>query len=95
MTFYASAIFISIAQLDKNYDIFGVPVNIAHVMMANPFAAILVQARHISIDPAYPSAHERSADGAADLIPIGIAIATVVGGFIVFDRRAPKVAEQL
>jgi len=95
MTFYASPIFYPITKVDKNYDVLGVPVNIAHVMLANPFVAILVQARHMLISPAYPSAYAAMGGGALILIPIGILVATVVVGFVVFDRRAPKVAEQL
>ena len=55
MTFYASGIFIMIIDL-KPVSIFGTDVNISHILLANPFAAILEQARHVFIDPSYPSA---------------------------------------
>ncbi len=95
MTFYASPIFYPITKVDKDYDVGGLHVNIAHVMLANPFVAILVQARHMLISPDYPSAFQAMGGGALILIPIGILIATIVIGFIIFDRQAPKVAEQL
>ncbi|MEA2313590.1 MAG: type transport system permease protein [Solirubrobacteraceae bacterium] len=94
MTFYASPIFYPITAV-HHQTVLGVKVNLAHVMMSNPFVAILEQARHAVINPAYPSAAKAIGGGAMILIPIGIAIAIVVGGFLFFDREAPRVAEQL
>lgn len=94
MTFYASGIFIAIAGLAP-LNVFGVSVSLSHVLMANPFAAILQQARHIFIDHSYPTAASAIGGGLLILIPIGIGLATLIGGFVLFDRRAPKVAEQL
>ncbi|HEX5309233.1 MAG TPA: ABC transporter permease [Solirubrobacteraceae bacterium] len=93
-TFYASGIFFPIATL-KDKHIFGVTVNLSHVLMANPFAAILQEARHVFISHDYPTASTVIGGGALILIPIGIGVATLIGGFLLFDRRAPKVAEQL
>ncbi len=70
-------------------------MSLAHVLMANPFAAILEQARHVFIDPSYPSAASAIGGATLLLIPIGIGLAMLVGGFLLFDRRAPQVAEQL
>ncbi len=94
MTFYASGIFIAIAGLEP-LTVGGVTIDISHVLMANPFAAILEEARHVFIDPSYPTAASAIGGGALILIPIGIGVATLIGGFLLFDRRAPKVAEQL
>jgi ABC-2 type transport system permease protein len=94
MTFYASPIFYPITAV-HHLTVLGVKVNLAHVMMSNPFVAILEQGRHAVIDPAYPSAAKAIGGGAMILIPIAIAIAIVVGGFLLFDREAPRVAEQL
>jgi ABC-2 type transport system permease protein len=94
MTFYASGIFIAIAGL-KPITVFGQSIDLGHVLMANPFAALLEQARHVFISDRYPSAASAIGGGALVLIPIGIALAAVVGGFVLFDRRAPRVAEQL
>jgi len=95
MTFYASPIFYPISKVDHDYNVLGVQVNIAHIMMANPFVAILVQTRHMLIDPSYPSAASAIGGGAMILIPIAIGLATIIGGFLIFDREAPRVAEQL
>jgi ABC-2 type transport system permease protein len=96
-TFYASGIFIVIANPKHplTTTIFGQHINLSHVLMANPFAAILEQARHAFISPEFPTASEAIGGGALILIPIGIALAVLVVGFIVFDRQAPYVAEQL
>jgi ABC-2 type transport system permease protein len=102
MTFYASGIFFAIAAVAgvkesglKDTTVFGTRVNIGHVLMCNPFAALLEQARHAFIDPRYPSAFAALGGGALILVPIGIALATIVGGYLFFDREAPRVAEQL
>lgn len=97
-TFYAAGIFIVIANpkeplyfsLFSHHD-----VNLSHILMANPFAAILEQARHAFISAEFPTASAAIGGGALILIPIGIVIAALVAGFLVFDRQAPYVAEQL
>ncbi len=68
----------------------------AHVMMANPFVARTAAGPPCrDLAAAYPSAATAIGGGAMILIPIGIALAAIVGGFLVFDREAPRVAEQL
>lgn len=94
MTFYASPIFYPITRV-HDLTVLGLRVNLAHVMMANPFVAILQQARHAVIDPAHPSAASAIGGGAMILIPIAITLLVLVVGFLVFDREAPRVAEQL
>ncbi len=94
MTFYASGIFIAIIGLSP-VTVFGQKIDLAHVLMANPFAALLEQARHVFIDHSYPSAASAIGGRALLLIPITIAAAALVGGFLLFDRQAPRVAEQL
>jgi ABC-2 type transport system permease protein len=94
MTFYAAPIFYPITALG-HLNILGVDVNLEHVIMANPFVAVLQQARHALIDPAHPSAATAIGGGALILIPVLIALAVIVVGFVVFDRAAPRVAEQL
>jgi ABC-2 type transport system permease protein len=94
MTFYASGIFFFIPGISP-VNVFGLQINLAHVLMANPFAAILEQARHAFVSSAYPSAASAMGGGAMILIPIGITVAAFVVGFLVFDRQAPRVAEQL
>ena len=94
MTFYASGIFIAIVGL-RPINAFGVKVDLAHLLLINPFAALLEQARHVFISPSYPSAASAIGGTAMLLIPIGIGVIALVGGFLLFDRQAPRVAEQL
>ncbi len=93
-TFYASGIFIVITGV-KPLSILGVKVDLARVLMANPFAALLEQARHAFVDPSYPSAATAIGGTAMLMIPVGITIVVVIAGFLLFDRQAPKVAELL
>ena len=61
----------------------------------NPFAAIVQQMRHAVIDPTAPSA-AAAAGGWGHLAITGAILLTIlVGGFLVFRRRAPYVAEEL
>jgi ABC-2 type transport system permease protein len=96
-TFYAAGIFIVIANPKKplTTSVLGVHLNLSHILMANPFAAILEQARHAFISAEFPTASEAIGGGALILIPIGITLAALIIGFVVFDRQAPYVAEQL
>jgi len=94
MTFYASGIFIAILTLAP-VEVFGTNVSIAHVLMANPFAALLEQARHVFISSSYPSAASAIGGVGLLMIPIAIAVVALVGGFLLFDHEAPRVAEQL
>lgn len=93
-TFYASGIFIVLSGI-KPLTVLGVRVAVAKVLMANPFAALLEQARHALIDPSYPSAATAMGGTAMLMIPVGISLAVVAIGFVLFDRQAPKVAERL
>jgi len=94
MTFYASPIFYPITRVHST-TILGVHVNLAHVLMANPFVAVLQQARHALFGPGHPTAASAIGGGAMILIPIAILLVTLIVGFIAFDRAAPRVAEQL
>jgi ABC-2 type transport system permease protein len=94
ITFYASGVFFSIATL-KPATLLGHHINLSHVLMANPFAALLQQSRHVFIDHRYPTAAHAIGGSTLLLIPIGIGVLALVGGFLLFDREAPWVAEQL
>jgi ABC-2 type transport system permease protein len=65
------------------------------LLMANPIAVILEQARVWIIDPTAPSPAE-AAGGVARLIPAAVIfIVACVLGWRVFTRQAPKIAEAL
>ena len=68
---------------------------VAQLIMLNPFAAVLQQARHAVIDPEHESA--ATAVGGTELlvIPAVAVVLILVGGFLLFRRRAPRIAEEL
>jgi ABC-2 type transport system permease protein len=87
--FYASPIFYPIdVVLERN-------ATIATLLLLNPFAVALQQARHAVVAPSHPSAAEAIGHPALLLVPAAITIAVVVGGYAIFSRRAPRMAEDL
>jgi ABC-2 type transport system permease protein len=66
-----------------------------HAVMCNPLASILEQARHAVIDPTAPGAATALGSWVRLLIPIGISLALVATGWVVFVRSAPDLAERL
>jgi ABC-2 type transport system permease protein len=95
--FYASGIFIAIVGPNRlgPLRVFGAKIDINHVLLSNPFAAILEQIKHAFIGSSYPTASQAIGGGAMILIPIGIAVAVMGFGYFTFNRQAPYVAEQL
>ena len=71
------------------------PSGSRELIMLNPLAAILQQFRHAVIDPAAPTAAEAAGGWARLLIPAAIIVGVVALGFWVFDRDAPRIAEEL
>ncbi len=72
-----------------------VPEKFHDILLVNPLTPLFVQARHWIIDPAAPSAVS-AADGWIHLIPaIAIFAAVCVLAVWVFNREAPRVAEEL
>jgi ABC-2 type transport system permease protein len=85
--FYGSPIFYSIDLITSD--------TLRELLMLNPFAAILQQFRHAVIDPDHPSAFEAIGGDALILVPLGLVALLAVGGFRYFDRKAPRIAEEL
>ena len=65
-----------------------------HLLMLNPFAAILQQARHALIDPSHPTPADL-VGWTFLLIPAAIVLLTVIVGFRYFSAQAPRIAERL
>jgi ABC-2 type transport system permease protein len=65
------------------------------LLLCNPFAAILEQARHAVVDPAYESASAGMGSTVWLLVPFAIIVVVVTLGYIVFSRAAPRIAEEL
>ena len=86
--FYATPIFYPIEEIaDRTVQ--------KLVIVLNPFAVIVQQARHAIVDPGAPSAHTVAGSWALLLIPLAILLAIVAGGFWYFNREAPRIAEDL
>ena len=66
-----------------------------HIYMLNPLAVIFQQFRHAFINHATPSALRCSGSGVQMIEPVAIVLAVFVIGFVVFNRMAPHVAEDL
>lgn len=72
-----------------------VGLGVARIMLVNPLAAGIQQARHSVIDPSYESPSQIFGAAYWDLLPIGISVLTFVAGVLYFRRAAPKIAELL
>jgi ABC-2 type transport system permease protein len=88
--FYASPIIIPIAVVQEHLS-----PPLMHLYMLNPLAVIFQQFRHAFINPATPSAASLLGGPIHLLEPLAIVVALFVSGFYVFNRIAPRVAEDL
>jgi ABC-2 type transport system permease protein len=68
---------------------------LAHLAVLNPLAAIVQQTRHAVIDPGAASAARAAGGWERLLVPGGIVVIVFVLGYVVFDRAAPRIAEEL
>ena len=88
--FYASPIFYPIELLYQKHH-----SDLAQLLMVNPFAAVLQQARRAVFGPEHLSAAEAIGGWSHMIAPVAVAAAIVVVGGLVFSRRAPRIAEEL
>ena len=86
VTFYASPVIYPIEKVEAKY---------AHILMCNPLAAIIQQARHAIVGPSVPTAAEAIGGAPRLLIPFGVIVAVCWLGYRVFNRSAPFIAEEL
>ena len=87
MTFYGSPILYPIEKIPDE--------SLQRLIMCSPLAVIVQQARHAIIDADAPSAAEVMGGAVWLLIPLGVLIGVCVLGYVVFDRSAPHIAEEL
>jgi ABC-2 type transport system permease protein len=88
IAFYASPILYVI-------DMLPTPTLQHLVIWFNPLATILVQARHSLIDENAPNSWDAAGGFEYLLIPGAIVVALLALGFWVFNREAPRIAEEL
>jgi ABC-2 type transport system permease protein len=77
------------------YPIEAIPESVQSLVMCNPLAVIVVQARHALIDPTAPTAAEAIGGTGMLMIPLAIVAAIFVFGYWTFNRSAPKIAEEM
>jgi ABC-2 type transport system permease protein len=88
IAFYGSPILYVVEQLPS--------LTLQHlVIWFNPIATILVQARHSLIDEDAPNSWDAAGGVEYLLIPGTIVVGLLVLGFWVFNREAPRIAEEL
>ncbi len=87
--FYATPIFYPVEFLIGQGEL------LTKVVMASPLAVIVVEARRLILGPQSTSAADAVGSTAFLLIPLGILIAVAITGFVVFNRMAPRAAEEL
>lgn len=68
---------------------------VANLLMLNPLAALIQQARHAIVGSSQPSAAEAIGGAPRLLIPLAVIFLTFAFGIWLFSRMAPKVAEEL
>ena len=78
------------------YPIETIPsVQLQHLLMCNPLAVIVQQARHALIDPDAMTAAQAIGGAERLLIPAAILVVVCVAGYRIFDRSARHIAEDL
>jgi ABC-2 type transport system permease protein len=65
------------------------------IVIFNPLATLIVEARHLLIDPSAPNAWEAAGGGVRLLVPAAIVLGVLALGFLVFNREAPRIADEL
>jgi ABC-2 type transport system permease protein len=89
LLFYGSPIFYPIDVVIERSEL------AAKLMLLNPFAAILQQARHALVAPSHPSVADVLGSGWLVLAPAAIAALVLALGYRVYSRSAPHMAERL
>jgi ABC-2 type transport system permease protein len=87
--FYASGVFFSFETIKTDHE------KLANFMTLNPIGALLQQARHALLGPAYATAPTAAGGWGLLMVPIVLTLLLFVWGFIYFDRQAPRIAEEL
>jgi ABC-2 type transport system permease protein len=77
------------------YVIQTAPESVRELLMMNPLAVIIEQARHAVIDPSAPSAAESIGGAGLLLIPLGITAVLLVTSVLLYRRAEGPLAERL
>lgn len=88
MLFYATPVIYVLETLD-------ISDGIKEAMALSPLAAVIIQLRHAVIDPTAPSAADAVGGWEYLGIPVGATLLVLVLGYWIFNREAPRIAEDL
>lgn len=77
------------------YVIESAPASVQRILMLNPLAVVIEEARHAVIDPSAPSAAAAAGGGARLLLPLAITALLVGLSAYLYRRAAPTIAERL
>jgi ABC-2 type transport system permease protein len=89
VTFYGSMIIVPFEAVRDSHP------RLAELMLCNPLAAILQQARHALIDPSVPNVADAIGHPTLLLVPVVIVVGVLGVGLWFFSREAPRIAENL
>src|SRR5262249_41887227 len=76
--FYASGIFFTVDSIGSKLPSWISQETVVRILLSNPFAAALQEARHLLVSPTYPSVSASMGGFVWVLIPLGITVAVVV-----------------
>lgn len=93
--FYASPLIIPLEEVQSKLSDGGFRHVLYHIYLLNPLVAIFQQFRHAIVNHAAVSAQAALGGWVQLLVPMGIVVAVFVIGFVVFNRSAPHIAENL
>jgi len=71
------------------------PPAVQHLLMLNPLAVVIVQARHVLIDPASPSAVQAAGGAGWLALTVALTVVLLAASLVVFQRRSHIVAERI
>jgi ABC-2 type transport system permease protein len=77
------------------YVIESAPASVQKILMLNPLAVVIEQARHAVIDPSAPSAASAAGGAGRLLLPLAITGLVVALSTYLYRRAAPTIAERL
>jgi len=89
VTFYASLILVPYEAVRQRSE------GLASALTANPLATVVQESRHLMISPEYVSSGHAIGGTTLLIIPLAIVAGTFALGLRVFNREAPRIAEEL
>lgn len=89
VAFYASLILIPYEAVRAKSE------SLASALVANPLASVVQESRHLMISPEYFSSADAIGGAVLLVVPLAIVAGTFALGLSVFNREAPRIAEEL